>query len=131
MQDINSIANKVAQYLADYDAEVMYAPNFELYAMQGKKVIVLPYGKKRKITSRIAYTNDCVLHIAVIKKCRNEAEVPELINTVQEIGNKLLKCKVDSSICVSMEWEPLYSVDDFRTNKLFIGVIQADFKEIE
>lgn len=131
MQDISNIANKVAEHLKDYGAEVMYAPNFELYAMQGKKVIVLPYGKKRKITSRIAYTNDCVLHIAVIKKCRNEAEVPELVSEVEEIGNKILKSKVDSSICVSIEYEPLYSSDDLRTNKLFIGVIQADFREIE
>lgn len=130
MIEVVTLANKVAELLKDYGAEVMFAPSFELRYMQKRSVAVLPFGISKKLVSRVAITHDYTLNVALIDKCRDDAEVAELIKIISDIGNILLKCKIDSTTCVAVEWDPLYSVDDLRSKKLFISVIKVTFKDV-
>lgn len=123
------IANGISEILADYNAEVVYAPEYELKKMQTMKIAVMPVGRERKFASRLSYESISSIDIAVIHKCREESAVPELILLVENIGSTLLGIKIQNAVCVQAKWEPLYSVDDLRTKGLFICVIQVSFKE--
>lgn len=130
MSAILTLANKVAERLKDFGAKVSYAPSFEVRSMQERNVVVLPFGLGKKIVSRFALTHEYVLNVAVIDKCRDDAELVELVGVTESIGSALLKCNIDSMTCVGVEWDPLYSVEELRAKKLFISVIKVTFKDV-
>lgn len=130
MSSILAIAKGVAEKLASYNAEVMFAPEFELRKMQEMRVVVLPVGKKRKFLTRSSFENGDAVDVAVIHKCREESAVPELLSLVEQIGSELLGVRIGTSICFEAKWEPLFSVEELRTKGLFISVIQFIFKEM-
>lgn len=129
MSSVFDIVNGVAALLSEYDAEVMFAPSFELRKMQSRRVVVMPTGKERKFQTRSSFESGADVAVAVIHKCRDEESVPELIALVELIGDKLLGARVGNSICIHAKWAPLYSVDELRTKALFISVIEFTFKE--
>lgn len=130
MSNILEIANGVADCLAEYKAEVMFSPEFELRKMQDMRVVVLPVGKERKFLTRSSFDNGDSIDVAVIHKCRDEAAVADLISMVEGIGASLLNLRIGMSICKRVKWEPLFSVDELRGKGLFISVIQLFFQEM-
>lgn len=130
MSSIIEIANGVAEKLSDYNAEVSLAPEFELRKMQEMRVVVVPTGKKREFLTRSAYETGDVIEVAVIHKCREIAAVGDLVALVEKIGSDLLGTRVGNSLCAKANWEPLFAIEELRSNGLFISVIQFLFKEM-
>jgi hypothetical protein len=124
------IANGVAELLSQYNAEVIFTPDFDLKKMQDMRVVVLPVGKERKFATRAAYENVNSVDVAVIHKCREMAAIPDLVLLIEKIGEDLLKKSIGNSLCVKAVWEPLFAVDELKSRGVFIGVIEVSYKEL-
>ncbi len=126
---ILDIANGVAALLADYNADVVYAPDYELKNMKDMRVVVLPVGREVSFATRAAKDNVCSVEVGVIHKCREQAAVPSLVLLVEQIGLRLHGAQVGTCTCMKVKWEPMYSVEDLRSRGLFVGVLHLSFKE--
>ncbi len=126
---ILDIANGVADILGEYNADVVFAPDYNLKDMKDMRVVVLPVGRELAFATRTAKDNTLSVEVGVIHKCREQAAVPQLILKVEEIGLKLHGARVGTCSCMKVKWEPMFSVEDLRSRGLFIGVIHLSFKE--
>lgn len=125
------IANGVLEKLYDFQAELSFAPDFELHKMQEQRLIVLPVGRKKLFLSRNSYKNTYEINVALIRKCRNQDAVPSLIAQANSIGEDFLGCTIADCTCMDVKWEPLYSVDELRNNGAFVSVICLSFVELK
>lgn len=123
MSGILDYANAVASALSEYGAEVALAPDFDIRDLKGIRVVVLPYGRKAKLATRISHQNQFVINVAIIQKA-NGMQAEENISKAEEIGAKLLGAKLVNGSCLQVEWDPLYSVDELREKGLFISVLK-------
>ena len=126
---ILDIANGVAEKLADYNADVVFAPDYELKNMKDMRVFVLPVGREVGFATRAAKDNVFAVEVGVIHKCREQAAVPSLVQKVEEIGLKLHGATIGTCMCMKVKWEPMFSVEDLRSRGLFISVLHLSFKE--
>jgi len=129
MSGILDYAKAIAELLAEFDAEVDLAPDYEMRNLKTARVVVLPAARGSKLASRIDKQNDFHLSVAVIKKVASLMEVEQLTVLSERIGNMLLGAKVLSGNCVTVEWEPIYSVDELREKRIFISVVKVGIKD--
>lgn len=126
MNNIYILANKVAQFLSSYNAEVQYVPEFELKNSKTMRVLVVPAGTDYKSVARNLHSEQPCIHIGIAKKVINE-DVSELIDLVQNIAQSFINRHFDDAVCVQVAFDPLYSPTHLREKALFVSVIELTF----
>ena len=130
MATITDIAKGVVEALAEYGAELSYNPDFELRKMTARRVVVVPVAKRLKMETRADNDLRHTINVAVIHKCRSDADIEPLIAMAETIGAALLRIRVAGETCTAVEWNPLYGHEEMRDKGQFTSVITATFVEV-
>ena len=129
MSNIVDLAAAVADSLADYNAEVLYFPTFDLRDLETMRVIVVPVNPEYKTVSRSAHEELLKVQIGFLKRgC--EDEISDLLQTVESLGLSFLDKKLSNATCVCVAYNPIYSPDHLRERGQFTSVIELTFKKI-
>lgn len=129
MSEVVKIAEAVAAELADYDAELMFFPEFDLKELDDMRVAVVPAGIEYKTVSRSSHEELLKVSVGVLKRgC--EDELPELLRLAEGIGLGFLNKRLVGASCVAVAFDPIYSPDHLRERGQFTSVIQLTFKQI-
>ncbi|MGN0847880.1 MAG: hypothetical protein ACI4RA_10920 [Kiritimatiellia bacterium] len=130
MADIIELAQAVADAISvPGEAEVSFAPEFDLKGLREMKVVVVPSGLEMKPISRSASEDTMHIQVGVLKKC-TEDEIVDLVNTVITIGRSFLDRKVAGATCVDVKYLPLYAPEHLRERRQFTGVVELVFKSV-
>ena len=130
MSRILDLADAVAAELGDYDAEVLFIPEFDLKGTKGMRVIVVPAGTEFKALSRAAHEERPCVHVGILKKA-TEDDVPALVDFVQGLGNSFLNRRVLDSTCTAVVFDPVYSPGHLLDKGLFVSVMELTFKAVQ
>ena len=129
MSEVVKIAEAVAAELADYNAELMFFPEFDLKELDDMRVVVVPSGTEYKTVSRASREEVLKISVGFLKRgC--EDELPELLRLVEGIGLGFLNRKLAGAVCIAVVYDPIYSPDHLRERGQFTSVIQLVFKQI-
>lgn len=130
---------KIAEELTEYlntqtvegplQAELMLVPDFDLSAIRTRRVVVTP----NKLVSQCATRGDSdrTVEIAVglIQRAKT-ADIRELLQRLEAIGDLLEKARLSSGRCVAIKYDPLYDVASLLQKGAFIGVCTATIRVI-
>lgn len=128
MSGILDYANAVVEMLSAYGAKIEFAPDFDVRDLKEIRVAVLPAGRKTKFETRGSKRKEHLLNVAVIQKW-NGRDIEDLIAKAEEIGDLLHGKRILNGICMNVEWNPLYAVDELREKGIFISVLNVVFEE--
>ena len=129
MSNIVDLAAAVADTLADYNAEVLYFPTFDLRDLETRRVIVVPVNPEYKTVSRSAHEELLKVQIGFLKRgC--EDDLSGLLQTVEALGLSFLNKKLLNATCVCVAYNPIYSPEHLRERGQFTSVIELTFKKI-
>ena len=129
MSNIVDLAAAVADSLADYNAEVLYFPTFDLRDLETMRVIVVPVNPEYKTVSRSAHEELLKVQIGFLKRgC--EDDLSGLLQTVEALGLSFLNKKLQNATCVCVAYNPIYSPEHLRERGQFTSVIELTFKKI-
>lgn len=129
MSNIVDLAAAVADSLADYNAEVLYFPTFDLRDLETMRVIVVPVNPEYKTVSRSAHEELLKVQIGFLKRgC--EDDLSDLLQTVEALGLSFLNKKLLNATCVCVAYNPIYSPEHLRERGQFTSVIELTFKKI-
>jgi hypothetical protein len=129
MSNIVDLAAAVADTLADYNAEVLYFPTFDLRDLETMRVIVVPVNPEDKTVSRSAHEELLKVQIGFLKRgC--EDDLSGLLQTVEALGLSFLNKKLLNATCVCVAYNPIYSPEHLRERGQFTSVIELTFKKI-
>ena len=129
MSETMKIAQAIAAELADYNAEVLFYPEFDLKELDDMRVAVVPSGIEYKTASRASHEELLKVSVGFLKRgC--EDELPELLRLVEKIGLGFLHRKFAGTTCVAVVYDPIYSPDHLRERGQFTSVMQLSFKQI-
>ena len=129
MSNIVDLAAAVADTLADYNAEVLYFPTFDLRDLETMRVIVVPVNPEYKTVSRSAHEELLKVQIGFLKRgC--EDDFSDLLQTVESLGLSFLNKKLLNATCVCVAYNPIYSPEHLRERGQFTSVIELTFKKI-
>jgi hypothetical protein len=121
------MAEAVAAELAEYHAELMFFPEFELRELEAMRVAVVPTGTEYKTVSRSSHEELLKVQIGFLKRgC--EDELPELLQLVEGLGLGFLNRKLAGATCVGVAYNPIYSPEHLRERGQFTSVIELTFK---
>jgi hypothetical protein len=121
------MAEAVAAELAEYHAEGMFFPEFELRELEAMRVAVVPTGTEYKTVSRSTHEELLKVQIGFLKRgC--EDELPELLQLVEGLGLGFLNRKLAGATCVGVAYNPIYSPEHLRERGQFTSVIELTFK---
>lgn len=127
MSEVLKMAEAVAAELAEYHAEVMFFPEFELRELEAMRVAVIPTGTEYKTVSRSSREELLKVQIGFLKHgC--EDELPELLQLVEGLGLGFLNRKLAGATCVGVAYNPIYSPEHLRERGQFTSVIELTFK---
>ena len=127
MSEVLKMAEAVAAELAEYHAEVMFFPEFELRELEAMRVAVVPTGTEYKTVSRSSHEELLKVQIGFLKRgC--EDELPELLQLVEGLGLGFLNRKLAGATCVGIAYNPIYSPEHLRERGQFTSVIELTFK---
>ena len=127
MSEVLKMAEAVAAELAEYHAEVMFFPEFELRELEAMRVAVVPTGTEYKTVSRSSHEELLKVQIGFLKRgC--EDELPELLQLVEGLGLGFLNRKLAGATCVCVAYNPIYSPEHLRERGQFTSVIELTFK---
>ncbi len=127
MSEVLKMAEAVAAELAEYHAEVMFFPEFELRELEAMRVAVVPTGTEYKTVSRSSHEELLKVQIGFLKRgC--EDELPELLQMVEGLGLGFLNRKLAGATCVGVAYNPIYSPEHLRERGQFTSVIELTFK---
>ena len=127
MSEVLKMAEAVAAELAEYHAEVMFFPEFELRELEAMRVAVVPTGTEYKTVSRSSHEELLKVQIGFLKRgC--EDELPELLQLVEGLGLVFLNRKLAGATCVGVAYNPIYSPEHLRERGQFTSVIELTFK---
>lgn len=127
MSEVLKMAEAVAAELAEYHAEVMFFPEFELRELEAMRVAVVPTGTEYKTVSRSSREELLKVQIGLLKRgC--EDELPELLQLVEGLGLGFLNRKLAGATCVGVAYNPIYSPEHLRERGQFTSVIELTFK---
>lgn len=129
MSTIIEMANAVVEELADYSAELQFAPDFDLPRLATRRVVVVPIAKEYKLLSRSTSERIHRIEIGVLQRAQL-LDLDALISMVENIGMSFLGKRLLTGMCVSVSFEPIYSPEDLRSKNQFTSVIALSFKEI-
>ena len=128
MSAVVTLAAEVALELADFHAEVIFFPEFELRDIEEMKVIVVPLAEEYKPLSRTQHEEILKVQVGFLKRgC--EDELPELLRTVEGLGLGFLNQKLAGATCVGVAFNPIYSSEHLRERGQFTSVIELSFKQ--
>jgi len=129
MSEVLKIAEVVAAELAEYHAEVVFFPEFELRELDEMRVVVVPLATEYKTLSRAAHEELLKVQIGFLKRgC--EDNLPELLRLVEGLGLGFLNKKLAGATCVCVAYNPIYSPEHLRERGQFTSVIELTFKLI-
>lgn len=129
MSNVVALAEAVADSLAEYNAEVLFFPTFDLRDLETMRVIVVPVNPEYKTVSRSAHEELLKVQIGFLKRgC--EDEISDLLQTVESLGLSFLDKKLSNATCVCVAYNPIYSPDHLRERGQFTSVIELTFKKI-
>jgi len=127
MSEVLKMAEAVAAELAEYHAEVMFFPEFELRELEAMRVAVVPTGTEYKTVSRSSHEELLKVQIGFLKRgC--EDELPELLQLVEGLGLGFLNRKLAGATCIGVAYNPIYSPEHLRERGQFTSVIELTFK---
>lgn len=127
MSEVLKMAEAVAAELAEYHAEVMFFPEFELRELEAMRVAVVPTGTEYKTVTRSSHEELLKVQIGFLKRgC--EDELPELLQLVEGLGLGFLNRKLAGATCVGVSYNPIYSPEHLRERGQFTSVIELTFK---
>ena len=127
MSEVLKMAEAVAAELAEYHAEVMFFPEFELRELEAMRVAVVPTGTEYKTVSRSSHEELLKVQIGFLKRgC--EDELPEMLQLVEGLGLGFLNRKLAGATCVGVAYNPIYSPEHLRERGQFTSVIELTFK---
>ena len=128
MSAVITLANAVAEALADFHAEVLFFPEFELREIEEMKVVVVPLAEEYKPLSRTQHEEILKVQVGFLKRgC--EDELPELLRTVEGLGLGFLNKPLAGATCVGVAFNPIYSPEHLRERGQFTSVIELSFKQ--
>jgi hypothetical protein len=129
MSEVVKIAEAVVAELAEYNAELVFFPEFELRELETMRVAVVPTGTEYKILSRNSHEEVLKVSVGFLKRGCGD-ELPELLKLVEGIGLGFLGKKCANAPCVTVAFNPIYSPDHLRERGQFTSVIELAFKQI-
>ena len=130
MADIIELAQAVADEISvPGEAEVAFAPEFDLKGLKEMKIVVVPSGLEMKPISRSSSEDTMRIQVGVLRQC-SEDDIVDLVNTVITIGRGFLDRKVAGATCVDVKYVPLYSPEHLRERRQFTGVVELVFKSV-
>lgn len=129
MSEVVKIAEVVTAQLTEYNAEMQFAPEFELNDLREMKVVVVPLGTEYKLLSRVSHEELHKISIGVLKRA-DEKDLPDLLRFVEQLGVSFLNKKVGTATCIGVAFNPIYSAEHLRTRRQFTSVIQLTCKLI-
>ncbi len=128
MSAVLTLAEAVAETLADYHAKVLFFPEFELRDIEEMKVVVVPLSEEYKPLSRTQHEEILKVQVGFLKRgC--EDELPELLRTVEGLGLGFLNRKLAGATCVGVAFNPIFSPEHLRERGQFTSVIELAFKQ--
>jgi len=122
-----TLAEAVAETLADFHAEVLFFPEFELRDIEEMKVIVVPLSEEYKPLSRTQHEEILKVQVGFLKR-GGEDELPELLRTIEGLGLGFLNRQLAGATCVGVAYNPIYSPEHLRERNQFTSVIELAFK---
>lgn len=129
MSEVLKIAEAVTAELAEYNAELVFFPEFELRELETMRVAVVPTGTEYKILSRSSHEEVLKVSVGFLKRgC--EDELSELLKLVEGLGVGFLGRNLAGATCVAVAFNPIYSPDHLRERSQFTSVIELAFKQI-
>ena len=127
MSEVLNIANAVAAELADYHAEVLYFPEFELRNLDEMRVVVVPLSTEYKAVSRTAHEELPKIQVGVLKRC-GEDGLDAMLQFVEGLGLGFLNRRLAGAMCVCVAYNPIYSPEHLRERGQFTSVMELTFK---
>lgn len=129
MSEVIKIAEAVVAELGEYNAQLVFFPEFELQELEEMRVVVVPTGTEYKVLSRSSHEEVLKVSVGFLKRgC--EDELPGLLKLVEGIGLGFLGKKYVDAICIGVGYNPIYSPDHLRERGQFISVIELAFKQV-
>ncbi|WP_176014457.1 hypothetical protein [Victivallis sp. Marseille-Q1083] len=130
MSEVLKIAEAVADQLAEYQAEVQFAPEFELRDLEEMRVVVVPLSTEYKTLSRANHEELLKVQIGILKRA-TEDDLTELLRFTEKLGLDFLNQKILDATCLVVAYNPIYSADHLRERNQFTSVIELTFKKIK
>lgn len=130
MSEVIKLAEAVTDELKEYNAELMFFPEFELRDLDKMRVVVVPVGTQYKTISRSAHEELPRVQIGILKR-GSEDELPELLKFVEALGLGFLNKKISNATCICVAYNPIYSPDHLRERNQFTSVIELTFKVLQ
>ena len=129
MSRISDIAGEVASALhEEYGAEVTYSPVFDLRRLSCDMCVVVPAGETLETASRSAVKRTYEIQVGLVRKSVSEVS-DAFVSTVEDLGILLRVLSPCGTICTSITFEPLYSVDEIRRSNVLVSVVIAKYVE--
>ena len=129
MSRISDIAGEVASALhEEYGAEVTYSPVFDLRRLSCDMCVVVPAGETLETASRSAVKRTYEIQVSLVRKSVSEVS-DAFVSTVEDLGIRLRVLSPCGTICTSITFEPLYSVDEIRRSNVLVSVVIAKYVE--
>ena len=129
MSRISDIAGEVASALhEEYGAEVTYSPVFDLRRLSCDRCVVVPAGETLETASRSAVKRTYEIQVGLVRKSVSEVS-DAFVSTVEDLGLRLRGLSPCGTICTSITFDPLYSVDEIRRSNVLVSVVLAKYVE--
>lgn len=129
MSEVLKIATAVTAELAEYQAELLYSPEFELRELETMRVVIVPTGTEYKTLSRASHEELLKVSIGILKRA-TEDSLPELLQFVEGLGLGFLNRKLLEATCVGVAYNPIYAPEHLRERGQFTSVIELAFKQV-
>ena len=129
MSRISDIAGEVASALhEEYGSVVTYSPVFELRRLSCDMCVVVPAGETIETSSRSAVKRTYEIQVGLVRKSVSDVS-DAFVSTVEDLGFRLRGLSPCGTICTSITFDPLYSVDEIRRSNVLVSVVIAKYVE--
>ena len=129
MSRISDIAAYVASALhEEYGAVVTYSPVFDLRRLSCDMCVVVPAGETIETSSRSAVKRTYEIQVGLVRKSVSDVS-DAFVSTVEDLGLRLRGLSPCGTICTSIMFDPLYSVDEIRRSNVLASVVIAKYVE--
>jgi hypothetical protein len=128
MSDVITIAEAVVKHLPDYDAELQFAPEFELAELETKRCVVVPISFEQINVARNLVTNQYRVDIGIMQRGK-DLDIALLLKNMQELCRRFARFNVGTAVCSKVENAPLYDAELLRQRNQFASILTLHFKE--
>ena len=127
MADALEIAMCVRDVLRDLDAELSFAPQFDLADLAELKVVVVPTDFGLGVATRGAAEEEFGVEVGFLKKAA-ENELPDLVRLVSDVAGRFPGQRFCDAACTEAKFNPLYSPEHLRERRQFTSVLALTFR---